>query len=221
MAMAQFILADYDAACRFLYEAELLHVVREQNIAGAGTIEWMWALIRRWQGQSPLALQHALVASSCYQSADAPNSYGRIQAVSAEIMLDQAEYFGEGDARYAYLEMAAPYIHRAVALARESYDPMGECLALLARARLSRLQKQNEDRSLTLERLINVGERAGDAALLVQALTSLGHEAVSQGKISVALGCYRKAVQAAADHQIPALGRWSERAMMLYQESRS
>jgi tetratricopeptide (TPR) repeat protein len=219
MAMAQFVLADYDAASRFLSEAEPLLIFREQNIAGAGTVEWIWALIRRWQGQAPLALQHALVASGCYEVADAPNSYGRIQAVSAEIMLDLAEYFGGGDAHHAYLEMAAPYIHRAVALARESYDPMGECLALLARTRLSRLQSQNEDRTQTLEHLIKVGERASDRALVTQALTALGHEAASLGHISSALGCYRKAVTTASESNIPAIGRWAERAMLLYLES--
>jgi tetratricopeptide (TPR) repeat protein len=220
MATAKFILAEYDAASRFLSEAEPLLLFREQNIAGAGTIDWIWALIRRWQGQSPVALQHALVATGCYKSADAPNSYGRIQAVSAEIMLDQAEYFDEGDAQYAYLEMAAPYIHRAVALARESRDPMGECLALLARTRLSRLQGQNEDRNQILERLISIGERSGDAALLAQALTALGHEAASHGHMSSALGSYLKAVKTASDHNIPAMGRWAERAMLLYRESR-
>jgi tetratricopeptide (TPR) repeat protein len=220
MAMAQFVLADYDAASRFLSKAEPLLIFREQNIAGAGTVEWMWALIRRWQGQAPVALQHALVASSCYQTADAPNSYGRIQAVSAEIMLDQAEYFDGGDAHYAYLEMATPYIHRALVLARESCDRMGECLALLARTRLSRLQGQNEDRTRSLERLIMIGKRATDASLVTQALTALGHEAASQGEISSALGSYGKAVKMATDHNIPAMGRWAERAMLLYRESR-
>jgi tetratricopeptide (TPR) repeat protein len=220
MAIAQFVLADYDAASRYLTDAEPLLVFREQNIAGAGTVEWMWALIRRWQGLAPEALQHALIATSCYKSADAPNSYGRIQAVSAEIMLDQAEYFGAGDAQYAYLEMAAPYIHRALALARDSCDPMGECLALLARTRLSRLQGHNEDRTQTLERIISIGKRASDASLVTQALTVLGHEAASLGHISSALGCYHKAVKTATDHNIPAMGRWAERAMLLYRESR-
>jgi tetratricopeptide (TPR) repeat protein len=220
MAMAQFVLADYDAASRFLCEAEPLVRFREQNIAGAGAVEWMWALIRRWQGQAPLALQHALVASDCYRCADAPNSYGRIQAVSAEIMLDLAEYFGEGDAHHSYLEMAAPYIHRAVALARESYDQMGECLALLTRTRLSRLQRQNEDRTLTLERIIIIGERASDGAIVTQALTALGHEAATLGQISSAIGCYRKAVQTASDSNLPAMGRWAERAMLLHHETR-
>lgn len=220
MAMAQFVLADYDMAARFLSDAEPLLVFREQNIAGAGTIAWMWALLRRWQGLAPEALQHALVATGFYAAADAPNSYGRIQAVSAEIMLDQAEYFNSGDAHYAYLEMAAPYIHRALALARESHDPMGECLALLARTRLSRLQRQNEDRSLTLERIITIGERAGDRPLQAQALTALGHEAASRGEISSALGCYRKAIKMASESNTPALGRWAEREILRFHESK-
>jgi tetratricopeptide (TPR) repeat protein len=219
MAMAQFTLADYDAASGFLSQAEPLLIFREQNIAGAGTVEWMWALIRRWQGLAPEALQHALVASDYYGAADAPNSYGRIQAVTAEIMLDQADYFGSGDAHSAYLKMAAPYIYRAVALARESCDPMGECLALLARTRLSRLQRKNEDRTRTLERIINIGERAGDGALLSQALTAFGHEAAAQGQISSALACYRRATKIASESNTPAMGRWAERALLRHQES--
>jgi tetratricopeptide (TPR) repeat protein len=220
VAMAQFVLADYDAAARALSQAEPLLIHREQNIAGAGTIEWMWALIRRWQGQAPLALQHALVATSCYKSADAPNSYGRIQAVSAEIMLDLADYFDGGDARVAYLEMACPYVHRALALARESCDPMGECLALLAQIRLSRLQRQNEDRTHTLERLITIGTQASDASIVTQALTALGHEAASLGHISSAIGCYSRAVKTASESNIPAIGRWAERAMLLHHEGK-
>jgi tetratricopeptide (TPR) repeat protein len=219
LASAQFILANYDEAAHYLSEAYPLLEYRERNVAGAGTIEWIWAMIHRWQGRTPEALQRALVAVGFYEAADAPNSYGRIQAVTAEIMLDQAEFFGSGDAHSAYLTMADPYVERAVALARESHDVLGECLALLTRTRLSRLQMRNEDRTLAIERIIKIGERVGDKPIVAQALTALGHELTSNGDISSGLCCYHRAVRLALESEAPAVGRWAERELLRHQES--
>jgi tetratricopeptide (TPR) repeat protein len=219
LAGFEFIVTEYEKSMQHLREATPLLRQRKDHMLGVGTIEWIWALIYRWRGKTSEALHRALVASEYYASGDAPASLGRIETIVAEIALDQAEFFGRGDSHSAFLTIAGPYVHRGLALARESHDAMGECLALLTQARLSRVAKRNEDRIPDLERIIKTARRAGDGALLASSMTELGHELILRSETSSALRCYHKAVLLAETCGTPAMGRYAERALLLHQES--
>ena len=217
----EFLLAQFQTAAHYLAEAKQhLHAIRAQLRQGA-SIEWIVALLDRWRGSPATALQHALTAADILTKMNNPASYGRIQTIVADIALDLAETMpGESQGKTDYLLLAEPHVMHALALARvnDARDEGGEALARLAYVRYSRLNGTSDDRPQAIAEIIQLAERTHDMPLLGQAMTSMGHELASRGEEEQAIHCYQAALDVLAGHEVPVLGIWARRALLIASE---
>lgn len=217
----EFLLAQFQSAAYYLTEArQHLHATRDQFRQSA-TIEWIVALLDRWRGSPASALPHALAAADMLAKVDSPASYGRIQTIVADVILDLAETMP--DASYAktnYLLLAEPHVEQALALARvhDARDEGGEALARLAYVRYSRLNGTSNDRPQAIAEIVQLAERTHDMPLLGQAMTCMGNELASRGEEERAMHCYRAALDVLAEHEVPVLGIWPRRALLIASE---
>jgi tetratricopeptide (TPR) repeat protein len=124
---------------------------------------------------------------------------------------------GESD-HNAYIELALPYVKRSVQKAHQSNDSSGLGLALLAEARYDRVSGRNLNRVKRIEAVIQQGYQSDDLTVLSQAYTELGRECAALGQAEAALNCYRRALDTVDGTDIPALGKFAWRALLLAQE---
>jgi hypothetical protein len=137
--------------------------------------------------------------------------------VVADIGLDLIMPVGTGIPRHYredVLEQARLCL--AEALGGLTGDPAGECMALLAQARLSRALGINENRAGNLESLGHVAEHLHDLPLLAQVYTALGDEFASSGESAreSQFNCYRRALGVAESSEAPAYSVWARRALL-------
>src|SRR5690348_293561 len=185
LATAQFMRTNYDDSASHLDEAARLFTGNPQTDLAAANITWLRANHDRWKGAIESALAYAQRAAEIYARSGPPAGYGRIQAIVGDIALDMAESFSPLTPTYghdAYLTLARPYLERALALAREQQDQGGECLALLALARVTRIETMGTGNTLpTIEAVLARANALHDAALRAQAFFTLGQELAAHG----------------------------------------
>ncbi|HEX6796680.1 MAG TPA: hypothetical protein VF116_03070 [Ktedonobacterales bacterium] len=177
-----------------------------------GSINWIHALILRWQGHSAAALPYAVQADGAYEQATTPTarqSHGRLQTVTADIALDIVEELPEGSARDALLAFSEGLPARARTVARRYDDEIGAYLAALTRARWDRLADRNVATHDAIWDVVQGAKRIGNAALLAQAGTAWGLELVSRGWREVGLDQYRQTLADLRFTEVPAMGKWA------------
>jgi hypothetical protein len=150
-----------------------------------------------------------------------PPSVVRAKLLVADIALDRAESRLSGERADAdnLLTLATPYVHSALALAEATQDQGGLGLAMLADARLSRLQGRESPRITTIEAVFSMAQQLGDIALLAQSQTALGDEFRYAGEKEASLMCYRATLDALGPSEIPALGVWAKRQLLFATEA--
>lgn len=222
LATAQFMRADYDDSTSHLDEAARLFTGNPQTDLAAANITWLRANHDRWKGSIESALAYAQRAAEIYARSGPPAGYGRIQAIVADIALDMAESFSPLTPTYghdAYLTLARPYLERALALAREQQDQGGECLALLALARVTRIETVGTGNTLpTIEAVLARANALHDAALRAQAYFTLGQELAAHGEFSRSRTCYRLALAELDGTEGDAMRLWPLRALLESEE---
>lgn len=222
LATAQFMRTHYDDSASHLDEATRLFTGNPQTDLAAANITWLRANHDRWQGAIESALAHAQRAAEIYARSGPPAGYGRIQAIVADIALDLAESFPVVPPTYghdAYLTLARPYLERALALAREQQDRGGEGLALLALARVTRIETVGTGNTLpTIEAVLALANAMHDAALRAQAYFTLGRELAAHGEFSRSRTCYRLALAELDSTEGNAMRLWPLRALLESEE---
>ena len=211
-AYAKYLLGDLAAAARLLRSARGLSASSLIQERASGTLYWMEALVLRWDSQPEEALICALKAQDTYKRATTPTeqvSYGRLQSVITDIALDVVERLPAGTSRDALLSFAKPLAKRAAAVARPFDDVIGTHLATLAQARWNRLAGRNVATHEAIWKVVGAAEDIGDAALLAQAHTALGHDLLAHGWRDAGLDCYRRTMRVIGGTQIPAMGKWA------------
>ena len=216
----EFFLARYDTLDQHLAEARRLVSLSPDAELPAATIEWVQALLFRWQGQSERALRHALAAVDVYTRWGQPLSRVRIEACAAEIGLDLAFALPPGTDRVALAELALAHVRAATTLASEVGDDAGEGLALLTYVRYSRVRGLEEDRIAAVERVMRTARRFDDLALLAQAFNTLADEQASRGEVEIAANCYREVLDLLDGSDLPALAIPARRALLRAEEMR-
>jgi tetratricopeptide (TPR) repeat protein len=217
LSVHDFLRARYDMSVACIGEARHLIALAPKRPLQAAAIEWMAALLDRWRGELPGALQHAMTASEVYAGSGALALDARIQSVVADIALDLAESFpaeGPHHARDAFVELAGPYAKRAVQLAREAQSAAGVGLGLLTRARYRRARGRHTEGIPTIAAVAHQAHQLGDVPLLGQAHTALGHELAARGETEAALNCYRTALDVLARSDASAMAVWPRRALL-------
>lgn len=224
LASFHFMLGQYEAAERHLDEARRFRPFVPSGDLRPATIEWVAALVLRWQGRSELALRHALAAAEVYARHTSPYarmSWGRVSAVVADTALDLADSFdgnGHSQAHTSFLVMAEPYVMNAQSLARDTGDTGGMTIASLTEVRLGASIGRGPRRITTIEQIARTAESEHDITTVCQALTALGRELAIKGEIGSALRCYRRAHALADENELPALGVWAHRELLRYAE---
>jgi hypothetical protein len=185
----------------------------------------MEALLYRWRGQPELALHHALAATDIYaQIAQSPTSVlaiGRVSGIISEIALDLAQSLPAVDypsGHASYLQLAHPYVKRALDIAQETRDGPGLSLAMLTRARFDGVAGHNIDRIDVIEAVIKQAQQRGDIALLAQAYTALAREYTVLGHAEAALDCYRRTLDTVAGSDVQAVAAFARRNLLFARE---
>lgn len=218
-----FLLASFQTTERYLIEAKERLQPTGDSRKQAALLEWITALLLRWRGDSAAGLHHALAAADVLAELNTTPSYGRIQTVVAEIALDLAETTpaeGSHQSKTAYLMLARPYIDRALALARKTgeQDESGEGLAILTHVRYARLSGADSDGLGEIAMVLRTAKWLNDIPLQGQAMTSMGRELAARGDGDQAMNCYRAALDTLALSEVPAIGMWARRSLLLASE---
>jgi tetratricopeptide (TPR) repeat protein len=225
LALSEFALARYTTALEHMKQARQLTAPPPPNIEAISLIAWMEALLYRWCGEPELALDYAIAATdSRAKDAESTSSLaevGRMNWLVTEIALDLAEALSASTSstgNNAYIELAVPYMKRSVQKAHQTNDSTGLGLALLAEARHDRVAGRNLNRVKRIEAVIQQGYQSDDLTVLSQAYTELGREFAARGQAEAALDCYRRALDTVEGTDIPGLGLFAWRALLLTQE---
>ena len=148
---------------------------------------------------------------------------GRASSVVTDIALDLADSFPSAptsSACTAYVELARPYINQALQMARRIKDTGGLHVAMLVQARFDSVTGRKLNRVRTIEGVIQLAQKNSDKVLQVQGFTALGREYTGLGRKEEALHCYRRALDAVAGTDAPAMGAFARRGLLLAQEMR-
>lgn len=220
-----FLLGRYVEALGQCYAAQILAQSQPESrltsLRAAG-VDWTLALLHRWRGNYQLAERHVLAAAPIYERWGSLDELSRLRIVAADISLDMMVPMGGGIA-YQYREDLIPrtQVSLTQALAGTASDLAARCMALLAKARLSRVLALNEDRLATIESIGMVAERLQDLPLLAQVYTALGDEFAAAGtsELESQLNCYRRALGVAESSGVGAYGVWARRGLLRHEES--
>lgn len=215
LAFATYYQAEYEKATQQLKHARRLLAHTSSQSLGKADIEWVEALLSRWRGNWDIGLHQARATVEVISLHASSASSVRAKLLVADIALDCAESRSPGMQHQVsgFITEAAPYIRDALTLARSVNDRAGLGLALLADARLSRLEGKDAPRVTTIERVFDLARQLGDTALLAQAHTALGDEFRSAGQQAAALTCYSATLDALAPSDIPAVGLQAQRQL--------
>lgn len=215
LTFATYYQAEYEKATHQLEHARRLLAQTSSQSLGKADIEWVEALLSRWRGDWDIGLHQARTTAEVISLHTSSASIVRAKLLVADIALDCVENRSPGTQHHvrAFITEAAPYIHDAMTLARSAHDRAGLGLALLADARLSRLEGKDAPRVATIEAVFDLARQLGDTALLAQAHTALGDEFRDTGQQSAALLCYSATLDALAPSDIPAVGIQAQRQL--------
>jgi tetratricopeptide (TPR) repeat protein len=217
-----FELARYDAAYDYLVRALVLHDTSlPEAQTEAAYLVWLEAQLLRWQGGLNDALSSAMSAADHLLRIGPLMMAGRMQTIVAETALDVAHMFARHDApggREAFAAAAFPYAQRALQLAHQTGDRVGELLARLARVRTNRLLGRSSSRIKTVETIVRAAKRVGDDAVLGRALTILGEEFETEARFDAAGDCYQQAWRLLESHQLFAMALLPHRAFLYLRE---
>ena len=185
------------------------------------------SLLFRWRGEPELGLHCALAATDIFsqmpKSLASQLVVGRASSVVTDIAVDLANSFPSkppSSACSAYVELARPYIKQALQTARQINDAGGLHLALLVQARFDSVAGRKLNRVRTVEGVIQHAQKNSDKVLQAQGFTALGREYSGLGRQEEALHCYRRALDAVAGTDAPAMGVFARRGLLLAQEMR-
>lgn len=228
LAGDKFLLGEYERAQYHLEEARILLPGMSNYGLQEATIDWVGALLLRWQGRTEQALNAAFRASDAYArlaaSPAAKLAFDRLSPVIADIALDLAESRladGYESDRDQYVALARPHMMKAIHLASEVQDLPGWGLAELTRIRFERVAGYVDDgRIAAIDNVIKIAHRLHDVALLGQAQTALGYELASLGRKEQARNRFRKALNVFKNSEVPAMGVWARRALLNDSEMR-
>jgi tetratricopeptide (TPR) repeat protein len=225
LAASEFSLAQYPAAEQHLQLARRLTSPSLDNSRSIASIAWMESLLYRWSGQPERALRHVLPALDTYiRTAGSPaalSSVARLSCVVSDIALDLAQTVSAENsptARASYLTLAHPHVERALLTATESNDDIGECLAVLTQARYDSLAGRNVDRIQVIETIIQRARELPDISLLAHGYTVLAEGYSALGEKEAALTCYRRTLETVDGTDIPSMGTFARRQLLLAQE---
>ena len=225
LASSEFALAQYSIAEQHLLLARQLTSPSLHNSRSIASIAWMESLLYRWRGQPEVALRYVLPAVDTYiRTAESPSSWsavGRLSCVVTDIALDLAQTVSAEDSpttRASYLRIAYPYLKRALVTTQQVHDDTGISLALLAQARYDGLARRNVDRIQVIETVIQRAQEQNDVSLLAQAYTTLGQEYTVQGERELSLNCYRRTLDTVEGTDMPAMGAFARRNLLLARE---
>jgi tetratricopeptide (TPR) repeat protein len=219
----EFLLGLYDMASGHLDDARRLVTAAPESRLLSAAIEWTTALILRWRGESDKALRLAMAASDAYAALNVPGAHARVQTVVADIALDLADAMALKhlpDASSAFIQMAGPYVTRALEIAHEANDVTDEAMALLTRVRYSRLARRHTPRVPVIKDVTETARKLGDIPLLGQAYTAMGHELQARGDIDAAIEMYQRALDVLKASDAVAMSVWPQRAKLLAEEMR-
>lgn len=180
------------------------------------SINWMTALLHRWDGRLESALRLALSAAHTYEQSDAILNTGRVRMVVAAIALDLAEAHATtpaDDRHHAYLHLARPAIQRATLLAAQANDPNGIQQARLLDIRYSRARGYHATGISFVEDMLRASAGTGDPAVLAQTHMAMGDEWVVRGEREYALISYRNAIRVCEEFELNALAALAWRAL--------
>jgi tetratricopeptide (TPR) repeat protein len=214
----EFFLAHFDEAQRLIEEAKKRAASLSPRVLEDGLIGWSEVLLERWRQRPELALLPADRAAAAFAMEQPSATSVRVHVLSAEVYLDMAENLHGSAGRGGCAASARKHVARAREFARQAEDREGALLARLADLRWSRITGQNTSRVAELEDLIRAARRMADAALEVQATTTLGKELEVLGESEQALNLYRLVLARLEGTDVPALGTWARRALLRDQE---
>src|SRR5262249_19423475 len=218
LASVEFELTAFPAAARRLEDATaLLRPLGPSARMQAASLDWIHAVLCRWQGEHALALQAAVRAADDLEQLAAPDLLARIQLVVVDIALDMVERFPYSStslAHTSHLALAQPYVHSALQLTRRAGDPAGEGMARLALHRWQRLESRAINGVAAVEAVARAATMEENMGLLGRAQTALGDEFMLQGEREAALTCYRSAREILERHKFRALAIWPQRALL-------
>lgn len=214
LAGFQLHLARYDIAEGLLDEARTLTLLAPDARLSSAALQWTEAHIHRLRGQPERALRPIIHAAEDYATLGPPISAARIKMVAGDVVMDLAGTLPRKQDRSSLLGLAWSHIQESLRLAQEAGDEIGRGLALLTRARYSRLSGQNEDRILVIERVVRQARAVNDAGLLAHALTALADELAAQLHVESALNVSREVIQVTTSSELPFLAVGARRALL-------
>jgi tetratricopeptide (TPR) repeat protein len=215
-ATQHFNRGQFDIATDLIQAARRLSALMPSTSQTAST-EWNAALMERWRGDFPTALEHALRAWSVYRANGEPMTIARIRLFIAQLALDCAAVSaarGADQQFTSYLRLAETHLNRARPPADSRYSLAVEGNFRVIYSIYSRLAGKNEDRVGLLESVALLAGRLNDPILEGQAYTTLADELASrEGMFEDALTCYRLALDTLLTSHAPAYGVWPLRAL--------
>lgn len=226
LASQYFLLSRFDEAMRALSAARTLLVNNPetpQSPFHRATFTWISALLSRWIDDPAAGIRNILETLAEYSRHDSPLNNARAHIVASDIILDLAERHGvasvSASAIAPFIRLAEPYILRALQQTHALGDMSGEFMAGLTHIRLLRVtNNQDFDRCAILDSLILQAKHVHEPSLLGQAYTALGDELLHRNAPEQAGNCYRYALDALADTEIPAYGVFARRALLRLSE---
>lgn len=213
-AQIHFYLSDPDGVQRLLREArDLVPLAGDGAAPQVAGIELTQALLLRQLGNAAEAAPIALRAAMAFESHDKPHTAVRAYVLLAAVYLDIAMAIPSGADQDSYLGLAASHLATARRLAKAYGDENGAPLVTLEHVRLDRMRGIWRDRLSSIQRVISGAHAEGNTILLVQALTSLGDEYRSLGKLNDARATYREALDTLGSHEITAIAAPARKAL--------
>lgn len=230
VAFCRFVLDQYEAAADDLASASHLLLLVPQQEQTAAQIDWIGALIARWRGEHERALKLALTAVERYkrlldgQLPAAQASLGRLSTVVADITLDMATLSPERVPQVDRETLAGvgdSFAQQALHLAHSTGDRSGIQTAQLARARYKIATGQAAAGRHLVEQVVAWAQREQEMATLSQAQSVLGGALDASGEHGQALSVYAAAWETARRNDMPAMGTFARRVLLLESEMRS
>jgi hypothetical protein len=197
-----------------------LSIVDSRHRQHQANLLWHSALLHRWDNQPQKALEQATRAAELLQDLGSPCSLVRLKTVVADAALDVAARSPLGsDARTLALATADQTIDFARQLARQHNDPNGEALAVITRARLTRLRNGDLNAAEADAHFgLLIADNAADLCLRAQSFTVLGDLRIARENPEGARAAYLRARIAAAESVLPALDLWIDHGLRAVQE---
>lgn len=223
LAIEEFSRARFSEANDFLSAAAHLPLVSADHQLRVARAGWIAALLARWQGDYPLALQRALASYTTYVNFGTPIERARMSLTLADVYLDFASPPGNVPSSTEYgriADLSERPIMEALVSTRSSGDSAGEGLALLTYVRYLRVSRRNEDVLGIIAMVEHLSCRLQDLPLLGQAYTARGTELMSRGERSQALESFREALEVLNASQVLAQAIWPQRALREDEEMR-